>query len=362
MPAITRCKKGGHQNQMNSCGFYRIKAALEVSLLVSLQSFPICGFAGEWNPPQNARMQAIAVLQHFTNQELRVLSYNEPSGTQLRQALCDLRYEAIYPTYLCRLASLPSRQLFTVLFESPMGGLNCGRWNFSSYNADGEDASQQEPGFRSFPTFLDDAVTKCTETNCFLKSDSDTLCVQINLGKNVHSRGIPHNVYFSLSPTGQVLLTRMENAEGVFYPHVWGEYPEMFMSKAMQFPFLFLEADLERSVQTDTIPQILNRFIYLNSSRLDGTYGDELKELHNSKRMERLAASLLKHPHQWVRDAANYYLIHFGQFDTQPNDKPQTGLMTDDTTSLNQNSSGLKPVKTKEDVQPGGVPDAGTRR
>lgn len=260
---------------------------------------------------RKAKKKAVEVLRNNMCQDLRTSSLTK-EGAAIRHAISDLRDVQIHPTYVCDLVCLPDCNSLTVLLESPLESLNCGRWGFSTFNESGDLIWPRFLEHRTFNAYLDETISKCMVTNSFQDIHKDTLILTVPLGGSPTRQGDPIKLFFALSPDGQVLLVRIEGPEGrSIYENLSGTESSMFMSSLMQRPFLFVEYDLEQCFNNATVPQILNRFMYLNSKQFDA-HKKELEELHSSKRMQKIVEKLMKHEHPWVKDAANYYLVNFG--------------------------------------------------
>lgn len=254
-------------------------------------------------------------LQKYQHRELRDL-HSTGEGAALRHAISDLRDTLIIPTYICVLGALPKNQKHVVLFESS----DFERWRFTVFTKDGEMVWPRTAYGMTFLADMDSVVVQCTVTNCFQNLTPDTLRVEVGSTKLRTFEQPTWFHYYALSPDGGLLLIRSILSDGrvcygggLTYTDKGRTPAELFMEPLLSPPLQFLEYDLEQNFRNDTIPQLLNRFMYLNCSELNAELTPKLKELHTSKRFERAVEKLMRHEHPWVRDAANYYLVHYGQ-------------------------------------------------
>ncbi len=164
--------------------------------------------------------------------------------------------------------------------------------------------------------FERNTVESVTTTNCFQSGKPETVCIQGKTGGLALSSVLrPFKVYFSLAPGDrQMLVTRVEVDGELWYPELGSSDEFMLMGLAVQYPLILNESEFGKFIEKATIPQILNSFMYINAASLKGKAGAELKQLHQSMWMQEIIGRLTRHEHLWVRHAANYYLIKYGDF------------------------------------------------
>lgn len=282
------------------------------------------GSAGEAVPPgdlcyltPDERQQLTERLSKYVGQNLQAVANDRQAYREMLQNIQALKEDQRYgfvPTYLCRFACALNESVL-LLFESrprPQTEPEDGYWRFSTSGR--YFGWQQSKPFRPYENCVY-SVLSCGTTNCFASPHDDTFFVQTRVWD--HAGAVSTNkMYFALD-VEKVLVIRNEKNGGLNYFNSLekGAYGYgLQLLEVLEKPLTLLEIDLESLSRpgNGTPAQILSCFMYLNCKSLSGEFAGELEQLHASKRMQRAVESLITHEHPWVHEAAEYYLVHFG--------------------------------------------------
>lgn len=314
---------------------FNTKRAIFINWMLCSLAWAFIGLAEEEEPldkPLFPRAESVAFFKQHTNTNLFFM-YDTSEGKQLKARLDDIKELAFglgpVPMHICEMSAGATNIPYTVVFEASVPWRSAKepyRLGFVTFASNGtlEYFSNFSFNFRGYSVIVMD----CYTTNCFQKVKPDVLCVEfidsdmksldretaLNFRKLFAKYCCP-KVYFAISPEGGMGIIRIEDEnQRVYYPTLSDSGTEEMMLTGVLGRFIFYERGILEALPKYTVPQILNIFFYWNSKELSGKEGEELKALHTSKQMQNIVGTLLKHEHPWVRQAANYYLINFGEF------------------------------------------------
>ena len=306
---------------------------MKLILLFVLGAF--IGIAEEEEPqdkPLFLRIDSGDFFKQHTNTNLFFM-YDTSEGKQLKARLDDIKELAFglgpVPMHICEMSAGATNIPYTVVFEASVPwrpAKEPDQLGFVTFANDGtlKGLGNFSFNFKGYPVM----VLDCYTTNCFQKVKPDVLCIEfidrdeksldresaLNFRKLFAKYCCP-KVYFAISPEGGMLIIRIEDEnKRVYYPNLFCADTGDVMLKGAVEVFLHKYNCNDDVIQRLTAPQILNLFFYWNSKEYKGELGEDLHEVHTSKRVQNIVGKWLKHEHPWVRQAANYYLITYGDF------------------------------------------------
>ena len=322
-----------YSNLMIFSSHSRRPLLVKLILLFVLGSF--MGIAEEEEPrdkPLFPRADSVAFFKQHANTNLFFI-YNTSAGKQLKERLDDIKALefglGLVPMHVCEMSAGATNKPFTVVFEASVPWRSArerDRWEFVAFGNDGtlEDFSNFSFRFRGdSPIVLD-----CYTTNVFQKITPDVLCIEFIdddmksvdrdtalTFRKLFGKYCCPKVYFAISPERGMLIIRIEDEnKRVYFPNLSHPYTDEMMLRSVLRVFLNKYECREEALQKLTVPEILNLFFYWNSKEFKGELGEDLQEVHESRRIQQMVGKWLKHEHPWVRQAANYYLITYGDF------------------------------------------------
>jgi hypothetical protein len=314
---------------------FNTKRAIFINWMLCSLAWAFIGLAEEEEPrdkPLFPRADSVAFFKQHANTNLFFI-YNTSAGKQLKERLDDIKALefglGLVPMHVCEMSAGATNKSFTVVFEASVPWRSArerDRWEFVAFGNDGtlEDFSNFSFRFRGDSAI----VLDCYTTNVFQKIKPDVLCIEfidddmksvdrdiaLNF-RTLFSKYCCPKVYFAISPERGMLIIRIEDEnKRVYYPNLLHPYADEMMLRSVLRVFLNKYECREEALQKLTVPEILNLFFYWNSKEFKGELGEDLQEVHTSKRVQNIVGKWLKHEHPWVRQAANYYLITYGDF------------------------------------------------
>lgn len=309
-----------------------IKRTIFLKWMLCSLAWSFIGIAEEEEPqdkPLFLRADSVAFFKQHANTNLFFI-YNTSASKQLKERVDDMKGLGLVPMYIGELAAGATNKPFTVVFEAPVPWCSVkdlDQWSLLTLDADGNLGGLSKLRFLFWGRPV--MVLNCFTTNCFQKVKPDVLCVEFveRHDNGGFSRSMALNyrtlctnyclpkAYFTLSARGGIFIVRIEDdTRHVYYPNLLRFGTEDVILEEVLGVFLNTYECNDDAIQKLTVPEILNLFFYWNSKEYKGELGEDLQEVHTSKRVQNIVRKWLKHEHPWVRQAANYYLITYGDF------------------------------------------------
>jgi hypothetical protein len=255
---------------------------------------------------QKRAVQALSQYKdyYFSKEDILTNKYDEVLQN------VDTLFQRFIPRYICELTRESDGMSIPVIFETEVQEGKLWAVNFLEKK---KLNTKQYKGARRFFCASYFTVFDCGVTNCFGSSSADTLVIMTT---NLYSNPLGTNrVYFTAcSGYDYPLLTRIEGEDGYpryscleMHDQIWFL---TFRSLAIEQVFPISEDKMAEGFKVWTPPEILARFMILNTNGSEFPDNNVVRQLQSSESFTQVVGTLLKHPHPWVRAAANNYLIN----------------------------------------------------